>query len=267
MPPAADPKKAKRSPLATLGSALLVLLVAGLFFMFGVVLFGGVSVDEFSPYSLKRRNSSYYRLPLTNLQITPASQSDTTGSLELYLVNNKIVTATVQPKRWDVVRVNPLGVEADADFLCFYFDTPYDWVMGMPTPSGGTRTWEAWSKDNPKMAKRFWPVVIELARAKMYTLIPELFEICERANNVEQLGADLDQHLPPKLLKMADDAAKLSDFQRSVAIYSVGLKVVKDDPQLLAERARAYRELGRFEEAQRDRQAIGSVADQADDTP
>ena len=100
-------------------------------------MFGGVVVEEFCPFSLSRRTSSFYRLPLTSLQVTPAIRRDTTSSLEKLLVSQKLVTATPQPKRWDVVRIRPMGMDADASYLCFYLDTPNQWVTGQVAPSRG----------------------------------------------------------------------------------------------------------------------------------
>ena len=255
----------RRPILGRLLLAALVLGIAGVVLLFGILTFGWVVVEEFSPDTLERRTSTYVQLPMTDIQIWPAVQDTNTNSLEQYLITNQLVTVAAKPKRWDVVRYANSERKADAYSLCFYFDTPYDLVYaGVMMGGGGNPKWESWSRDNPAMAKVFWPIIIQLARDKQYNLIPELFLICERAANAKTLKTDLDQHLLQKLLWLADMQIIDDQAEQAAKTCSTGITLFPGDKSLLTKRAEAYRQLGKKAEAAKDEKAASSTtADQS----
>ena len=67
--------------------------------------FGRIQGEEFSPDVFRRREFSYYEIPLLGLQVWPITHTESTGPLENYLRNKQLISlpARLPEPRWDLV--------------------------------------------------------------------------------------------------------------------------------------------------------------------
>lgn len=159
-----------------------------------VVYFGGVSGEEFNPYSLQRRTFHYYQIPGVRIQITPISRQTISTDFGGVVIGNKWVK-TKSTSRWHLVWAsiaNRQMERGDASILTEFI-------------GDNNSVWSRWSDAQPVCAKRFWPEVIDLARRNHYLLIPELMAVAEGATdtNFQEFDRELQATLISQYLQAA----------------------------------------------------------------
>jgi hypothetical protein len=182
-----------------------------------IVYFGSVTGEEFNPYTLEHRTFQYYQVPGLHIQVTPISRDSSGAGFSTVLINDKLVKTKTR-KEWHLVWAaiaNRHTQRGDASILTQYIGE-------------SDSSWAQWSKDNPKTAKKFWPVVFDLARRNHYLLIPDVMEVGARSSDAKpiEFANELDFSLAKqyvraaKLQNAADNAketAKLLGYARSYA--------------------------------------------------
>jgi tetratricopeptide (TPR) repeat protein len=227
--------------------------LAGLLFISSVLYFGRVSGSEFSPDLFARRTFAYYEIPLLGLQISPIQHIDCTGSLENYLVDQKLLppSKNAAKRRWDLVaafRGSPSESPAtratgDALILCRYLDA---------TDDGGHNYWLDWTKDRKQLGQVVWPIIGKLAREHLYVIAPEVFAIAAAQTDATQLKADLDRVLANRYLELAFCQQRLNQHELAVELFTKSLEHAPHSLLALQARAKSLGSLGRHERAAAD---------------
>jgi len=225
----------KRILVGVIGVLVVLLLFAAPFLRYG-----SVTGEEFSPDRFRRRSYHYWEIPLLHVQVTPLKKQNETNELETYLTQKKLIRPANSPQeRWDVVTMRRADIPAppgDAEILCRYLD--------MADEDGGL-VWLQWSKENPKLAKVFWPAVAEAARREAYVVIPELFHRAETASDAAELERQIAQFLAARYLRLAEVHQKLEQHDRALQFFSAALAYDADSEKALAGRAVSLRARGK----------------------
>lgn len=184
---------------------LVIALILGGFALI-VMIFGGVTREEFSPQTFQRRESTYFRIPIVSLQVTPVMRKTTTNSLESQLNRKGLIKPNISegPPRWDLVSLrgaSPRTQFGDAAILCRYLDT---------LDAQGDLAWRTWSVDHPKISAALWPLVALAAREKAYQAVPGMLDAAQKHKASGELDAELRNQL----------AATFADRQRYHAARS-----------------------------------------------
>jgi hypothetical protein len=203
------------------------LLVLAMVTAWATLLFGSVSGSEFSPETLQRREFSYYQLPLLGIQVTPLDRKPVTGSVEQYLLTNKIV-APIKPEKWDLIEgyegathVNPHG----ASILCTYFDA----INHQNQPY-----WENWSKTHPQLAAILWPELVVVARLRFYEIIPDMMQLAESTDESQsqKFQTELNDVIIAQSLELAQWWEPINS-QRARDLYQLILAKNPQHPRAL----------------------------------
>jgi hypothetical protein len=204
------------------------------------LLFGLNSGEEFSPGTFTRRSFYYYEIPLLGIQVTPIVREDETGSFERYLVRKGYVkSAAPGDPRWDLVRAARSGTttfRGDADILCSYLDA---------VDSTGSRYWEAWSEEHPKLASVLWPLVAHAANQQLYIFVPELIDLASSASKPDELQRKLRQSLARQYCRLAEVQQNLGDHETAIELLTHALEYAPEDRETLQRREMSLRALGR----------------------
>ena len=189
--------------LVTVFGALLVALL-------GILMFGSVSGEEFSPQRFSRRSFFYYQIPVLRIQVWPVSFHKKNSDLAKYLRSNKLLGQTSVPSpRWDIVQMSEVGhadYRGDASVLTSYLQQLDD---------SGTESWLKWTKDHAALAQELWPLVAHMAQEDMYLLIPDLFEAALRATSKERLAKQLRRIIVSELRAFAKAEDEIGNRQRA----------------------------------------------------
>ncbi len=207
--------KPPSSLASRVGFGLLILLLCVVVIVYGVLWFGTVNGEEFSPDSFRRRTFSYIQLPLFGAQITPIRHTDTTNDLEKYLSAEKLYPkADKSNSRWDLVHGSQ-GVtsrtQGDARILTQYLDT---------FNAEGDEVWLKWSEDNAELAKILWPAVAKVARDELYSFVPELFVLARTTESAVQLQDSIDQALADKYMLTAETFEALGEEEVAAELFA-----------------------------------------------
>ncbi len=204
----------------------LIFLAAGLL---AVLTFGRCSGDEFSAADFSRRAFHYFRLPIIKVQVSTVFRQNTPNDLVRHLQRKKYFPAA--KPRWQVMR-HSTGFgppyEADELILCDYLDQ---------RDSSYRLRWLRWSRDNPKLARVFWPVVWRVANENLYLLVPDLFQRARFATNPTDLGAELRRLIIRDGSSLAADEQALGHHQRAaqvaafvISVANLGNDTARQDP-------------------------------------
>ena len=162
------------------GLSVLVLLAV---LAYVTITLGHVYGEEIASETFQRRKFNYFQLPIIELQISGITRTDSTGELENFLIDEKIISvaATKTPPdesiRWDLVNANRFGVifmRGEAEILCHYLDAK---------DADEKNVWIEWSEENPKLAKVIWPAVVSVAQQELYIFVPELLDLATSARD------------------------------------------------------------------------------------
>lgn len=198
--------------------------------------YGERSGVEFSPDDFSMRKFDYCNLPLINWTRRGIKYSDAPNGNAATLIADDWIRVTGRtPKRWHLVsetggQLFPSGrmpSDCDARFLTEYFDTNNNsgenWIMN-------------WTNDNPKSAKRYWPLIAEMARDELYLPIPGLMEFV-----LDYPNSDKDENFEAALLKRVSEAwyqAGITDqrngsHQRAVKRFEMAISKDESHPEAL----------------------------------
>ncbi len=240
-------------------AGLGILLMAGVVVGMSILLFGGVKGQEFSPDSFDRRMFMYWELPLLRFRVTKVYYEPETGALEQYLQGNKklLPPSSTKPDRWNLVHMVRSGVtyQENPAIALRYFDAADDFL--------GTKYWQQWSKDHPKLAPILWPAVAEVCRGELYTLLPELFDVAQQMTvpadtkpSPDAFQTAINETLARQYTDLAD--IRRHDEQHDVAIKLYTAAIARDGELIEAYRGRqmSYVAEGETEKAEKDRQRL-----------
>jgi hypothetical protein len=208
-------------------------------FAFSAAQFGAVHGEEFAPHSFRRREFSFFEIPLVGIQVSPVKHLDTTGLLEDHLRDQKLVgTAPPSEQRWDLVvarRGQQLSSFGDAQILCNYLTT---------VDQEDDSVWLKWSEDHQESAKLLWPIVAKLAEQELYIFIPALLTIAAEEQDLTSLERRLHTNLTNQYRQLADSQRELGRHDRAIELYTESLAHAPDNAEAVKGRATSRRELG-----------------------
>jgi hypothetical protein len=197
----------------------MLLLATGLATIIGlsilILALGTRRGTEFSPHLFQQRDYTFVRLPLTDLQITPAAKSMTTNPPMTHLTTQGLVQPIAQGARWDAAEFPGAAdrfPRGDVAVILQYLDA---------VDSHGELVWLQWTKDHPDYAKSLWPAVALLARDGLYLPLPELFSIARLApqgESAEAFGQTIDRWLFEQYRWYADAEQQQGNTERA-ALY------------------------------------------------
>lgn len=186
---------------------------------------GRVTGEEFSPDTFQRRLFEFYRLPFSNIRISPIYCQEFTGELEKMLsASGHVGPVGRRSTRWETSRYFTGQGNAwlgDSHILCSYLDAE--------SSNGKESVWLKWSRDNPKMAKLFWPHIGRLAHRNLYLLIPDAMGIPAGHDTVEELDAAMKSHLAKAYMEAAKMSKDNGDLDRASEIRGFLLTDQPDD--------------------------------------
>lgn len=216
------------------------------------VMLGHVSGEEIAPQTFQRRTFAYYQLPVVQLQISGITRSDSTGLLEDFLVDEKLITVANRKTpphptiKWDLVTANRMGMifsRGEAEILCHYLDAKN---------VDDKLEWVEWSEEHPDLAKVIWPVVVSVAQQELYIFVPELMELAANATDPVQLKQQLDQLQSEQYQRVATTQQQLGRHELAVELFTHSLDRTPDRIPVLEKRAVSLAALGEQENADAD---------------
>ncbi|MEM8680041.1 MAG: hypothetical protein AAGF97_11865 [Planctomycetota bacterium] len=152
-------------------SRLLIIGLAVVFLALILVLgFGRVEGNQISPQDFRLRSYSYYRIPGTDLQITPVKYTPIKNSLSKRLRDDGYVVGNSAIEHWDPVTYEGFGQNRSRGRA---------WVLvaQLETEDAeGELRWLTWTEAHPEQAKLVWKYVAEAARGGLYFVIPDLLQ-------------------------------------------------------------------------------------------
>lgn len=233
----------------------LTLLVVAPLTCFVVIFTGSVSGTEFSPDTFERRFYTYVEIPFFHIQISPIIRERLPSALLKHLKNNNYITeAEILNPRWDIIyesRLKPNSPRCDARLLWQYLDRQN---------AGAEQSWLRWSKENPKLAKVFWPAIAKVARMKHYLLVPELFRLARQFSDPNLLKSEIDTYLNRQFQQLAITEQQLENHTMAVELYTQALSHNAKDEESLRGRAESYAALGHSDRASADRGEANRLA-------
>jgi hypothetical protein len=181
--------------LRRLGWSLFALLLGtGLLYVL-TIMFGTVNGTEFCPETFERRHYHYVQLPLVHLQLTGEDDKDISGVTEIFVTSQKYFTKkTPASQQWHTITAHrgARTQTGDARLLIEYLDAKN---------SDDYHRWVKWSEDHPKLAAELWPAVQQLAEARRYVDIPDVFDLAQAADDPVVFKQQLDALLKSRLAK------------------------------------------------------------------
>lgn len=216
------PKRPK-SPVAKIAWAAIGLLGGVLALAFAVLLFGHAQGEEFSPDTFECRSFSYYRIPLTEIQVTAIRHYKYNSPLRDHLFRNNLLPKSEDnAPRWNLVYRHTLtsreGIVGDAKIL-IDFVPEFRWDI--------KNEWLSWTQDHPDLAAVLWPAIAELARTNLYIYVPDILELAEAAEQPEDLAIQIDQCVAEKYYLIAEIHREQSLHESAVRYYDL---VLQHDP-------------------------------------
>jgi tetratricopeptide (TPR) repeat protein len=232
-----------------LGLGLLLMLAV---LAYVTVILGYVQGEEIASETFRRRTFEYYQLPLVEIQVSGITRTDSTGLLENYLIDEKLISvATASPTtdestRWDLISADRFGTvysRGEAEILCHYLDA---------VDADEQNLWVEWSKEHPKLAKVIWPAIVSVAQQELYIFVPELLELAGNATDPDELKAQLTDLLSRQYLRVATTQQKLARHELAVELFSYSLNHSPGGIDALQRRAESLTALGKTEKAEAD---------------
>ncbi len=228
----------------------VLLMIAALAYITFVL--GLVHGEEIATQTFQRRQFTYYQLPLIELQVSGITRTDSTGELENYLIDKKLISVakpTSLPDdsiRWDLVSADRFTVvfsRGEAEILCHYLDAKN---------ADDKSVWREWSEKNPKLAKVIWPVIVTVAQRELYIFVPELLEAAANATDPDALQTTLDKLQAAQYLRVATTQQKLGRHELAVELFSHCLDHAPREIAALERRAASLAALGNQVKADAD---------------
>ena len=205
--------------------SLLFCVITGLL----VWVLGQVSGQEFSPQRFAVRRFRYYKIPFTQIQLTPVTFSPSVdrdiSGISAYLRKNRLLGKVSRQVRWDIMQMGGLGFDSnlgDADILVKYLEQP---------GAAGTESWLEWSKDKSRreVVEQFWPVVARLAEAKLYILLPDVFDWARKVSSASEFSARLREDLPKQIEKLAAAERARTNKGRAEQLVKLAAELSRTD--------------------------------------
>lgn len=181
---------------------LLIFSICLVVIAFMVLVFGRISGIEISNQDLTTREFFYWQIPVARIQVTPVYRQPLTScSSETEIAS---LLKPLQPgitPQWDLVQFNDAfvkdgGSRSDGAILWEYLKLEQE----------ANFFWVEWTKKHPTRAKELWPAIQDLARARLYSGMPKLFELYRYGES--------DNSLIPERNEAITDVAKfyIEDF-------------------------------------------------------
>lgn len=198
--------------IGTLGLLLSVALA--------ILVFGGVSGEEFSPQTFTHRAYWYWQIPILRIQIWPVQRRQLrTDAVTDYLTKNKYLPTANGPIRWDLVQsstVSSFWNHGDAAVLIKYLDA-------LENESGSDFYWLAWTKKHRKSATLLWPAIARLARTDLYYLMPAVFDRAMISKDPSEFGQELNRLLASEYEQLGMIQMQCARFDQAEALFSAAL--------------------------------------------
>jgi len=216
------------------------------------VFLGHVEGEEIASETFQRRKFVYYQLPVIEFQVSGIMRTPSTGDLENFLIDKKIIsvakstTQLDESTRWDLIRAQRFGAvfsRGEAEILCNYLDA---------LDANKEYVWVKWSKENPKLAKIIWPAVVSVSQRELYVLVPELLELATNATEPDTLKTQLAELQSQQYLRVATTQQQLDRHELAVELFSYSLDQSPDGIDALQRRAVSLEALGKTEKAEAD---------------
>jgi hypothetical protein len=222
---------------AVVGVALVLFLC--------VLSFGSVEGEEFSPDDFSRRNFTYFEIPVVRIQVSPVFRYNNVNELAAHLRQISYIPKSSRTEpHWDLVTASRGGTRwsGDAAILCMYLDARQDSEV----------RWLVWSREHPNLAKHLWPAVAEVARRNLYSLVPDLINLAEGAEDPDQFAGDLQNTLVAKYIHFARIHQAQDEHKQAVERFTFALDHQPTNTAARKGRAESYRALGKHDKAKAD---------------
>ena len=221
------------------GAAVLLVLA------YMTLTFGRIQGEEFSPDVFRRREFSYYEIPLLGLQVWPITHTESTGPLENYLHDKQLISlpASLPEPRWDLVSATrgwggtrSIMAHSEAKILCYYLDAQ---------DADGKHVWHRWSEEHPLQAQILWPAVTAVAKQQLYLFTPDLLWLAAAEPDADRLKQRTAELLCEKYCLLAQSHQQLGRHETAVELYTEALTHVPGRAAALIGRMRSLEALGK----------------------
>lgn len=198
--------------IVAVGAAAMLLLV-----VLASLSYTAVSGTEFNPSTLETRTFFYYRIPFTQIGITPVTRKVTKPDWARFL-SAKGYWKTAKGGRWDLVSTN-LGGESDANILIALMEA---------NDEGGNPFWTTWSKQHPQTAKLLWNRVHRAAQLNLYPYTAVFLQMARRYPDRDTFDKFCKEELHDLLLHDLSQAERNGDSDRIGRLAEFGLAIWPD---------------------------------------
>ncbi|MCA9213186.1 MAG: hypothetical protein KDB27_08985 [Planctomycetales bacterium] len=242
------PTKASGSRFLFWILSLTVLIIIGTIF---VLAFGGVYGTEVDPVHFHGREFNYYRLPFTQLQISPTMYEQTSTDFEQSIASH-LPTKRSRKHQWQVADIQYGAFQdyGDAKVLDDIF-----WIVKTHRRDKSD-FWKKWSDENPEIARKFWKTVSEIGVNDAYFVLPNFVKSTQNIEAVEEF----DEIVIPELVSMyndlAEDYADANSYDSAVTLTTLAISHDAKNVAAYRIRATAYDALHKTDLADQDRATL-----------
>ena len=226
--------------------AVCCVIVVGL----ASLIFGGVTGEEFNPYTFQRRKFYFFEIPLLRWQVYPLVRSAASGDVEEWVeTSGCLPKKKSDPEAWHLFafrRSAAVSPEFDAAILKTYLDT---------RDAQKKYYWYDWSIEHPQMAKILWPAVARFARLNLYLVIPHFFQLAATAEDAQDLQTKLTATEIKWLLEHAARTMNAADYEQTLALCTAGLELDPQQSEFRKLREQARSKLGLSQQAEAEETA------------
>lgn len=182
-----------------------------------VLVFGRISGIEISNQDLTAREFYYWQIPIARIQVTPVYRQP----LSACSSENEIASLLkpLQPgitPQWDLVEFNDAFVNdgrsrSDGAILWEYLQVNQD----------ANFFWVEWTKKHPTRAKELWPAIQDLARSRLYSGMPKLFELYRYGDSDNSLIPERDEAITELAKFYIEDLLARDDLESAKKISTM----------------------------------------------
>ena len=218
---------------------------------------GWVYGEEFSPDDFSRRRFSYNSMPFFKITVKGIEYDDMTPVFEQTLFADGLIGKANPVKRWHLIS-DSISVQDSPDFDAKLLAR----ILDLKNENNDS-IWIAWNENYPHLAKRFWPIIADLARENLYLDVADIMQnaIGLDKANVDKFSVALEEMSSEAFCRKGRNLLNDKENKKAIDCFSKSIDILATK-QALEGRAEAYKTIGENDKSAADLDAAKKLDDQ-----